>query len=68
MKEKLRAHFAVVRVRVASGSPQRIRHKGQQHRPGDEAWLIGKHRMLGEKKHYLATSRATPPRNSKKKS
>ena len=26
MKGRLRAHFAVVRVRVASGSPQRIRH------------------------------------------
>ena len=34
--------------------PQRIRDKGQQHLPGDEAWLIGEHRMLGEKKYYLA--------------
>jgi hypothetical protein len=41
-------------VRVADGLPQRIRDKGQQHLPGDEAWLIGEHRMSGEKKYYLA--------------
>jgi SRSO17 transposase len=41
-------------VRVADGPPQRIRDKGQQHLPGDEAWLIGEHRMSGEKKYYLA--------------
>ena len=28
--------------------------KGQQHLPGDEAWLIGEHRASGEKKYYLA--------------
>ena len=39
---------------VADGPPQRIRDKGQQHLPGDEAWLIGEHRMSGEKKYYLA--------------
>jgi SRSO17 transposase len=27
---------------------------GQQHMPGDEAWLIGEHRISGEKKYYLA--------------
>src|SRR5262249_55730622 len=43
-----------VRVRVADGPPQRIRDKGQQHLPGDEAWLIGEHRMSGENKYYLA--------------
>ena len=48
------ARFAAVRVRVADGPPQRIRDKGQQHLPGDEAWLIGEHRMSGEKKYYLA--------------
>lgn len=53
-KGKLKARFAAVRVRVADGSPQRIRDKGQQHLPGDEAWLIGEHRMSGEKKYYLA--------------
>jgi hypothetical protein len=42
-----------VRVRVADGPPQRIRDKGQQHLPGGEAWLIGEHRMSGEKKYYL---------------
>ena len=53
-KGKLKARFAAVRVRVADGPPQRIRDKGQQHLPGDEAWLIGEHRMSGEKKSYLA--------------
>src|SRR5215813_14088859 len=36
-KGKLKARFAAVRVRVADGPPQRIRDKGQQHLPGDEA-------------------------------
>ena len=53
-KGKLKARFAAVRVRVADGPPQRIRDKGQQHLPGDAAWLIGEHRMSGEKKYYLA--------------
>src|SRR5262247_2082291 len=53
-KGKLKARFAAVRVRVADGPPQRIRDKGQQHLPGDEAWLIGEHRASGEKKYYLA--------------
>ena len=43
-KGKLKARFAAVRVRMADGPPQRIRDKGQQHLPGDEAWLIGEHR------------------------
>ena len=38
----------------SDGPPQRIRDKGQQHLPGDEAWLIGEHRPSGEKKYYLA--------------
>jgi SRSO17 transposase len=40
----------------ACGSPtgQRIRDKGQQHLPGEEGWLVGEHRMSGEKKYYLA--------------
>src|SRR6516164_7034479 len=29
-------------------------NKGQQHLPREEAWLIGEHRMSGEKKYYLA--------------
>ncbi|MCP1794996.1 SRSO17 transposase [Bradyrhizobium japonicum] len=53
-KGKLRARFAAVRVRTADGPPQRIKDKGQQHLPGDEARLIGEHRMSGEKKYYLA--------------
>lgn len=53
-KGRLKARFAAVRVRVADGPPQRIKDKGQQHLPGDEAWLIGEHRMSGEKKYYLA--------------
>jgi len=53
-KGKLKARFAAVRVRVADGPPQRIRDKGHQHPPGDEAWLVGEHRMSGEKKYYLA--------------
>jgi SRSO17 transposase len=53
-KGKLKARFAAVRVRVADGPRQRIRDKGQQHLPGDEAWLIGEHRASGEKKYYLA--------------
>ena len=39
-KGKLKARFAAVRVRIADGPPQRIRDKGQQHLPGDEAWLM----------------------------
>jgi hypothetical protein len=53
-KGKLKARFAAVRVRTADGPPQRIGDKGQQHLPGDEAWLIGEHRGSGEKKYYLA--------------
>jgi SRSO17 transposase len=53
-KGKLKARFAAVRVRTADGPPQRIRDKGHQHLPGDEAWLIGEHRSSGEKKYYLA--------------
>ena len=52
-KSKLKARFAAVRVRTADGPPHRIRDKGQQHLPGDEAWLIGEHRASGEKKYYL---------------
>jgi len=58
-KGKLKARFAAVRVRVADGPPQRIGDKGQQHLPGEEAWLIGEHRMSGEKKYYLANLPAT---------
>lgn len=53
-KGKLKARFAAVRVRTADGPPQRIKDKGQQHLPGDEAWLIGEQRTSGERKYYLA--------------
>jgi SRSO17 transposase len=53
-KGKLKARFAAVRVRTADGPPQRIWDKGQQHLPGDQAWLIGEQRVSGEKKYYLA--------------
>ena len=53
-KGKLKARFAAIRVRTADGPPQRIWDKGQQHLPGDEAWLIGEQRVSGEKKYYLA--------------
>ena len=58
-KGKLKARFAAVRVRTADGPPQRIRNKGQQHLPGEEAWLIGEQRASGEKKYYLANLPAT---------
>jgi SRSO17 transposase len=58
-KGKLKARFAAIRVRVADGPAQRIRDKGQQHLPGDEVWLIGEHRMSGERKYYLANLPAT---------
>jgi SRSO17 transposase len=53
-KGKLKARFAAIRVRVADGPPQRIGDKGQQHLPGEEAWLVGEYRISGEKKYYLA--------------
>jgi SRSO17 transposase len=53
-KGRLEARFAAVRVRTADGPPRRIKDMGQQHLPGDEAWLIGEHRTSGEKKYYLA--------------
>jgi len=53
-KGKLKARFAAVRVRIADGPPQRIWDKGQQHLPGEAAWLIGEYRTSGEKKYYLA--------------
>ena len=51
---RLKARFAAVRLRIADGPSQRIKNKGQQHLPGEEAWLIGEHRDSGEKKCYPA--------------
>jgi len=53
-KGALKAAFAAVRIRIADGPPQRILDKGQQHMPGQEAWLIGEQRSSGERKYYLA--------------
>jgi len=53
-KGPLRARFAAVRVRIADGPPQRIWDKGQQHMPGEQAWLVGELRSSGERKYYLA--------------
>lgn len=53
-KGRLKARFAALRVRTAEVPPQRIWDKGQQHLPGDEAWLIGEQRASGEIKYYLA--------------
>jgi SRSO17 transposase len=53
-KGPLRAKFAALRVRIADGAPQRIWDKGQQHLPGEEAWVIGEHRLSDERKYYLS--------------
>lgn len=53
-KGRLSARFAARRVRVADGAPQRILDKGQQHMPGEEAWLVGEWRSSGERKYYLS--------------
>jgi hypothetical protein len=58
-KGPLRAEFAALRVRVADGP---VAARGQ-HLPGEEAWLIGVHRPIGERKYYLAIIR--PARRSK---
>ena len=51
---KAQSSLRCCQVRTADGPPQRIGDKGQQHLPGDEAWLIGEQRTSGEKKYYLA--------------
>jgi SRSO17 transposase len=56
-KGPLRAAFAAMRVRVADG-PAAAR---AQHLPGAEAWLIGEHRITGERKYYLASQPADTP-------
>jgi len=53
-KGRLTARFAAVRIRIADGEPQRILDKGQQHMPGDEAWLVGEWRSNDERKYYLS--------------
>ena len=53
-KRRLSARFAALRVRVADGPTQRIHDMGNQHMPGDQAWLIGELRAGGERKYYLS--------------
>ncbi len=53
-KGRLTARFAALRVRIADGNPQRILDKGQQHMPGEEAWLVGEWRSNDERKYYLS--------------
>ncbi|WP_082571715.1 IS701 family transposase [Ensifer sp. Root142] len=53
-KSRLAARFAAARIRIADGSPQRILDKGQQHMPGEEAWLVGEWRSNDERKYYLS--------------
>lgn len=53
-KGRLSARFAASRARIADGPPQRILDKGQQHMPGEEAWLVGEWRSNGERKYYLS--------------
>jgi hypothetical protein len=60
LKGPLSARFAALRVRIADGPPQRILDKGQQHLPGEEAWLIGEWRSSGERKYYLSNLRDPP--------
>lgn len=60
-KGKLSARFAAMRVRVADGPPQRIGNLGQQHLPGEDVWLVGKHRSTGECKYYLSNLPADTP-------
>ncbi|MCP2207953.1 SRSO17 transposase [Bradyrhizobium diazoefficiens] len=48
-KGRLQARFAAVRVRIADGPPQRIKDKGQQHLPGEEAWLIANTAVRGRR-------------------
>jgi SRSO17 transposase len=53
-KGPLRAKFAAVRVRVADGPEIRLQGRTGQHLPGDEVWLVGEHRLSGERKYYLS--------------
>ncbi|MCA1409186.1 hypothetical protein I6F26_33675 [Ensifer sp. IC3342] len=60
-KGRLTARFAALRIRIADGNPQRILDKGQQHMPGEEAWLVGAWRSNDERKYYLSICRPRRP-------
>ncbi len=49
-KGPLKAAFAARRVRIADGPAA----AGGQHLPGEEMWLVGEHRITGERKYYLS--------------
>jgi len=53
-KGRLTARFSALRIRIADGTPQRILDKGQQHMPGEEAWLVGEWRSNDERKYYIS--------------
>jgi SRSO17 transposase len=50
----LSGHFAAARIRVADGPAQQIGGRPAQHLPGEEAWVVGERRALGETKYYLS--------------
>ena len=52
-KGSLKARFAAIVCASPTVRPAH-RRQGPAHLPGEEVWLIGEHRMSGEKKYYLA--------------
>ncbi len=53
-KGPLHAHFAARCARIADGARCRSIDGSYQHLPGDELWLIGERRVMGEKKYHLS--------------
>jgi SRSO17 transposase len=53
-KGPLQAAFAARRVRVADGPAVRLHGRNNQHMPGEEVWLVGERRALGERMYYLS--------------
>lgn len=62
-KGPLQARFAAVRVRIADGPAVQLHGHAAQHLPGEEVWLVGEHRLSGERKYYLSN---LPPKASLK--
>ncbi|QTL03941.1 hypothetical protein J5J86_00755 [Aquabacter sp. L1I39] len=50
-----------MRIKLADVPPQRIGVMGQQHLPGEEAWLIGERRSNRERKCSLSNLPAGTP-------
>jgi SRSO17 transposase len=61
IKGPLKAAFAARRVRVADGPAARLQGRNNQHRPGEEVWLVGERRSSGERKYSLANLPADTP-------